>query len=155
MQVKHKPFFNLLTQQLHSLCLLVSSADNLCKQFGSRSGPTECPSDLDADCLSLMLLLKEFFEKVDFENNLQTTNNPEKLPRMQRGKITNDSSKGSVFLYIVTKPLHTGYFSGFCCRLLTIFKSNLFKKIFQEHYQSVKQLGSRSGPTFCRSWSGS
>ena len=24
------------------------------------------------------------------------------------------------------------------------------KQIFQKHYQSVKQLGSRSGPTFCR-----
>ena len=26
---------------------------------------------------------------------------------------------------------------------------------FQKHYQSVKQFGSRSWPTFCRSWSGS
>ena len=34
------------------------------------------------------------------------------------------------------------------------FKINLFKKLFQEHYQGVKQFGSRSGPTFCRSWSG-
>ena len=32
------------------------------------------------------------------------------------------------------------------CRLLTFFKINFFKKIFQEHYQSVKQFGSRSGP---------
>ena len=30
-----------------------------------------------------------------------------------------------------------------------------FKKFFQEHYQSVKWFGSRSGPTVCRSWSGS
>ena len=35
------------------------------------------------------------------------------------------------------------------------FKINLFKKFFQEYYQSVKQFGSRSGPTDCRSWSGS
>ena len=34
-------------------------------------------------------------------------------------------------------------------------KQSCFKKIFQEHYQSVKRFGSRSGPTFCRSWSGS
>ena len=27
-----------------NLRLLVSSADNLCKQFGLRSGPTECPA---------------------------------------------------------------------------------------------------------------
>ena len=37
------------------------------------------------------------------------------------------------------------------------FKINFLrkKKIFQEHHQSVKKNGSRSGPTFCRSWSGS
>ena len=29
-------------------------------------------------------------------------------------------------------------------------RGNLFKIVFQEHYQSVKQLGSKSGPTFCR-----
>ena len=48
-----------------------------------------------------------------------------------------------------------GNYSCFCCRLLTFFKMNFFKKIFQEHYQSVKQFGSRSGPMFCQSWSGS
>ena len=37
------------------------------------------------------------------------------------------------------------------CWLLTFF----IKKNFKEHYQSVKQFGSRSGPTFCRPWSGS
>ena len=34
------------------------------------------------------------------------------------------------------------------------FKINLSKKFFQDHYQCVKQLGSRSGLTFCRSCSG-
>ena len=34
------------------------------------------------------------------------------------------------------------------------FGIKLLKKIFQEHYQSVKQLGSRSEPMFCQSWSG-
>ena len=29
------------------------------------------------------------------------------------------------------------------------FKINFFKKLFQEHYLSVKQFGSRSGPTEC------
>ena len=32
---------------------------------------------------------------------------------------------------------------------------NFSKKFIQEHNQSVKQFGSRSGPTFCRAWSGS
>ena len=44
---------------------------------------------------------------------------------------------------------------SFCCRLPTFFKINVFKKFFHEHYQSVKLLGSRPGPTFCRSCSGS
>ena len=44
-----------------------------------------------------------------------------------------------------------GNFLGFCCRLLTFFIINFFEKFFQEHYQSVKQFGSRSGPMFC--WS--
>ena len=34
------------------------------------------------------------------------------------------------------------------CQLLTFFNINLFKKFYQEHYQSVKQFGSRSGRTF-------
>ena len=33
------------------------------------------------------------------------------------------------------------------------FKIYFFKKFFQEHYQSVKQFGSKSGLTFCWSWS--
>ena len=38
---------------------------------------------------------------------------------------------------------------------LIFFKISFFKKFFQEHWQSVKQLGPRSGRTFCRAWSGS
>ena len=30
------------------------------------------------------------------------------------------------------------------------FQNQLFEKLFQEYHQSVKQFGSRSGPTFCR-----
>ena len=40
-------------------------------------------------------------------------------------------------------------FHVFCC-LLIFFKINFFEKFFQEYHQSVKQLGSRSGPTICR-----
>ena len=35
----------------------------------------------------------------------------------------------------------------FNCRLLTVFQTNFFKKLFQEHYQGIKQFGSRSRPT--------
>ena len=62
-----------------------------------------------------------------------------------------------------------GNFSCFCCRLqnffknvfffgchlLIFFKNNFFKNVFQEHHQNVKRFGSKSGPTFCRSLSGS
>ena len=34
-----------------------------------------------------MVFLKEFFEKIDFEKNQQTTKKHEKLPSMQRVKI--------------------------------------------------------------------
>ena len=51
----------------HFCCLL----DNLCKQFGSRSGPTECPSW----CGSILWWCSRniFFEKVNFEKSQQTT----------------------------------------------------------------------------------
>ena len=38
---------------------------------------------------------------------------------------------------------------------LIFFKTNFFKKFFQKQYRNVKQFGSRSGLTLCRSWSGS
>ena len=39
-------------------------------------------------------------------------------------------------------------FSRFFCHLLIFFfKTNFFKKKFQDHDQSVKQFGARSGPT--------
>ena len=36
-----------------------------------------------------------------------------------------------------------------CCQLF-FFKINFFKNNFQEYHQSVKQFGSRSGPSFVR-----
>ena len=39
-----------------------------------------------------------------------------------------------------------GNFSCFCCHLLTFFKNQFFKKIFQENYRGVKPFGSKSGP---------
>ena len=48
--------------------------------------------------------------------------------------------------------IFVGNLSCFWCHL-TFFKIDLFKKFFQEHFQSVKP--SRSGPTELLSWSGS
>ena len=63
------------------LSLLVASVDNLCKQFWLRSGPTKCLAWSGSKLFdTLMVFLKEFFEKVDFEkvkelryNNLSFT----------------------------------------------------------------------------------
>ena len=44
-----------------------------------------------------------------------------------------------------------GNLSYFCCHLLTFFKIYFFQKFYQEHYQRVKQFGSRSGLTLCQS----
>ena len=57
----------------------LSSAENLCKQFGPRSGPTFCWSLSRSKLLdSLIVLLKDYFEKVNFEDK----ENHEKLPSM-------------------------------------------------------------------------
>ena len=48
--------------------LLVSSSDNFCKQFGSRSGPTKCRAWSGSKLFdTLMVFLKDFFENGDFE----------------------------------------------------------------------------------------
>ena len=43
------------------------------------------------------------------------------------------------------------------CEIFQAFLSSadFFEKKFREYNLSVKQIGSRSGPTFCRAWSGS
>ena len=44
-------------------------------------------------------------------------------------------------------PGNFSFFSYLFC------KTNLFKKLYQEHYQRVKQFGTRSGHALCQSWS--
>ena len=57
-----------------TLYLLVSSVDNLCKHFGPWSGPTKCRACSGSKLLDTrMVFLNELFEKVDFEQNQQTT----------------------------------------------------------------------------------
>ena len=50
----------------HCLLSVVCCRHNLCNQFESRSGLTDLLE-------TLIILLKEFFEKVDFKKNQQTT----------------------------------------------------------------------------------
>ena len=69
--------------QLLTSCLLVSSADNLCKQFGPRLniGP-----DLDLNMFHTLMeiFLKEFFEKVDFEK--KNSRRPKSMKNKPVGK---------------------------------------------------------------------
>ena len=55
--------------------LQVSSADNLCKQLGSRPGTTNVGPDLDPNCLTLI-------EK-DFEKNQPMAEKLAKVPSRQ------------------------------------------------------------------------
>ena len=53
-----------------TLYLLVSSAENLCKQFVPRPGPTKCPACSGSKLFDTrMVFPKEYFEKVDFDKN--------------------------------------------------------------------------------------
>ena len=51
--------------------------------------------------------------------------------------------------WIVFNSLPHGKFFMLFCRLLIFFKINFFEQIFREYHLTVKQFGSRSGPTFC------
>ena len=61
--------------------ILVSSADNLCKQFGPRSGRMFCIKLFDT--LMVFLKNKNIFNKVDFEKHQQTTRKHSKFTSRQ------------------------------------------------------------------------
>ena len=75
-----------------TLCLLVSC--HLLITFANSLEPDHARRfvgpDLDPSCLTLMVFLKEFFEKVDVENNQQTadSNPPPPPPKKKKCKIT-------------------------------------------------------------------
>ena len=90
---KYSPFYTftfahwvntLLTNLVVTLCLLVSSADNLCKQFGTRSRPTEPLVWPGTKCLTLWWYSwKNFSKKLILKKNQQTTKKHAKLPSRQ------------------------------------------------------------------------
>ena len=58
------------------------SAENFCKQFGTRSGPTESRAWSGSNLFDTqMVFLKYIFEKIDFEKNQQTKEKHEQFPR--------------------------------------------------------------------------
>ena len=83
-----------------------------------------------------------------------------------KGSPSNNSSLNCWFVATLHAPRSLKSSATFCFNslhacwvilhaFLSVDFSNLFKNIFQEYHQSVKQFGSRSGPTKCRAWSGS
>ena len=74
---------------------------------------------------------------------------------MDSFRVIGHITKPYIHIFMLLTLCMLGNFAFFWCCLLTFFKINFFKKFFQEHYQSVKRFVSRSGPTFCRSRSGS
>ena len=75
---------------------------HICKQIGPRSGPTKRRAGSGSNMFDTqMVFLKDFFEKVDFEKNQQTTKKHKKFPRGQRVKgfihvCSNDTSQHAV-----------------------------------------------------------
>ena len=67
----------------------VPTIDNLFKQFGCRSGPTKCVGpDLNPNCLTLMVFLKDFvlkkkliFFKIRKQNNNNKNQNMQNCPK--------------------------------------------------------------------------
>ena len=77
----------------------MSSAHNLVKQFGPRSGPTNRGALSGSKLFDiLMVFLKEFFQKINFEKNRQTTKKHEGNVLRQ---LLNDP-----FLFLVKKTVH-------------------------------------------------
>ena len=75
----------LLTLSLLAVtCLLITFTNSLDPDQDQQNvGP-----DLDPSCLTLIVFLKEFFEKVNFEKVSRRQQKPEKLPSMQRVNLS-------------------------------------------------------------------
>ena len=86
-----------------------------------------------------MVFLEEFFDKVDFEQNQQTTKKHKNYPA---GRVK--LNQCTFFFCISTTGLYHFFFvAGYFFMLLSsadFFSINFFKKFFKEHTQSVKQL---------------
>ena len=84
----HKHQKNLATRSVHEafLPLLVSSADNFCKQFAPRSGPTFFPAWSGSKIFDTSHITERiFFKKIDFEKNQQAKKKPGKNSQGAKG----------------------------------------------------------------------
>ena len=80
----------------------MASADNFCKQFGTRSAPT----GLDQNCLTLMVFLKEFSKNVFLKKESAYYNLYAKLPG-ETVKPIQDTTlvQFTYYYYLRTVPL--------------------------------------------------
>ena len=65
------------------LITLLPVSVNLADSLDPDQAGHEVGTDLATNCLTLIIFLKEFYKKVDFEKNQQMTKKHEKLPRRQ------------------------------------------------------------------------
>ena len=95
------------TLTLSVLWRLLSSADNLCKQFGTTSGLTKCRSWSGFKLFdTLLVVLKECFEKVNFENSQQTTTKAWKITQHAKS-----SKHGWKFSGLILNSVFWGWLS--------------------------------------------
>ena len=90
--------------------------------------------------------------------NPEFRNNPENFPScipryLVRIYTIIAKTIGALLAFYISFPPGKSFI--LFCLLLIFFKINFFQKLFQEYQLSVKQIESRSGRTFCRTWSGS
>ena len=102
-------------------------------------GPDLVPNCLQR--LSLLLLYADFFSKF-LSGTLSVSNGLD--PDQDRHSVGPDLGQNCLQRLSADNKC-------VCCCLLTFFKTNFFKKFFQEQYQSVKQFRSKSKLTLCRS----
>ena len=73
--------FSYRPSKINVCFFLVSSADNLYKQFGPRSGPTKCRACSGSKLFDTLVVFLEFFsKKIILKKNQQTTKKHAKLP---------------------------------------------------------------------------
>ena len=65
-------------------------------------------------------------------------------------KILGDKREVFMCVFFLSTKSTLGLLGFFLLSAVFFSKSTLFQKIFQEYHLSVIQIGSRSGPTFCR-----
>ena len=128
-------------QFINALPTKLLSADN---SFTNSLDPDQAQQNVATESGSklfdtMMIIMKEFFEKVDFEKNQQTTKNACKIT--QNAKSVNPFSNDSLSRLIQKRLviLHA-------ILSAVLFKLNFSKipEFLQKYHQSVNQFGSRS-----------